>query len=74
MAIERNTGARGLRSILENAMTDIMYEVPSRSDIAEVIITPECLRKEGPCNYILLRDTLPEDDEAPALTDGNEPA
>ncbi|MBQ1229955.1 MAG: ATP-dependent Clp protease ATP-binding subunit ClpX [Clostridia bacterium] len=74
MAIERNTGARGLRSILENAMTDIMYEVPSRSDIAEVVITPECLRKEGPCNYILLRDTLPEGAEAPALTDSNEPA
>ena len=74
MAIERNTGARGLRSILENAMTDIMFEVPSRNDVAEVVITPACLRKEGPCNYVLLRDTLPEGTGTPALTDGNEPA
>lgn len=74
MAIERNTGARGLRSILENAMTDIMYEVPSRSDVAEVEITPACLRKEGPCKYILLRDTLQKEAETPALTEGNEPA
>ena len=70
MAIERNTGARGLRSILESAMTEIMYEVPSRADVAEVLITPECLRKEGKCKYILLRDSVPAQEEAPALTDG----
>jgi ATP-dependent Clp protease ATP-binding subunit ClpX len=38
-AIERKTGARGLRSILEHVMTDIMYELPSREDIAKCIIT-----------------------------------
>ncbi|WP_027399582.1 ATP-dependent Clp protease ATP-binding subunit ClpX [Anaerovorax odorimutans] len=38
-AIERKTGARGLRSILENVMTDIMYEIPSREDITKCIIT-----------------------------------
>ena len=38
-AIERKTGARGLRSILENVMTDIMYELPSREDITKCIIT-----------------------------------
>ena len=43
----------GLRSILENAMTEIMYEVPSRSDITEVEITPECIRGEGKPKYIL---------------------
>ena len=37
-AIERKTGARGLRSILEVVMTDTMYEVPSREDIKKVII------------------------------------
>lgn len=37
-AIERKTGARGLRSIFENVMTDIMYEIPSRSDIKKVIV------------------------------------
>ncbi|MBQ1261831.1 MAG: ATP-dependent Clp protease ATP-binding subunit ClpX [Clostridia bacterium] len=70
MAIERNTGARGLRSILESAMTEIMYEVPSRADVAEVQITPECLRKEGKCKYILLRDTVSAQEDTPALTDG----
>jgi ATP-dependent Clp protease ATP-binding subunit ClpX len=38
-AIERKTGARGLRSILERIMTDIMYEIPSRSDVRKCIIT-----------------------------------
>lgn len=38
-AIERKTGARGLRSILEHVMTDIMYEIPSRDDIVKCIIT-----------------------------------
>lgn len=38
-AIERKTGARGLRSILEHVMTDIMYELPSREDITKCIIT-----------------------------------
>lgn len=38
-AIERKTGARGLRSIMENLMTDIMFEIPSRDDIKKCIIT-----------------------------------
>ncbi len=53
LALERNTGARGLRSILESTMTEIMYEIPSRNDIAEVEITPACIRGTGCCNYIL---------------------
>jgi ATP-dependent Clp protease ATP-binding subunit ClpX len=38
-AIERKTGARGLRSIMESLMTDIMFEIPSRHDIRKCIIT-----------------------------------
>ena len=38
-AIGRNTGARGLRSIMENLMMPLMYDIPSRDDVAEVIIT-----------------------------------
>ncbi|MBQ9805055.1 MAG: ATP-dependent Clp protease ATP-binding subunit ClpX [Clostridia bacterium] len=53
LAIERKTGARGLRSILESTMTDIMYEIPSRDDVFEVVITPECIRGEGKCEYIV---------------------
>ena len=40
-AIERNTGARGLRSIVEATMMESMYEVPSRDDIKKVIVTKE---------------------------------
>ena len=70
LALERNTGARGLRAILESAMTDIMYEVPSRMDIASVVITPECIRREGECRYQLRRELLGgEDTEAPALAE-----
>jgi len=40
-AIERKTGARGLRGIIEGIMMDIMYEIPSRDDIERVIITKD---------------------------------
>ena len=39
LAIERKTGARGLRAILENVMLDIMYDLPSRKDVTQCIIT-----------------------------------
>ncbi|MEW5866678.1 MAG: ATP-dependent Clp protease ATP-binding subunit ClpX [Bacillota bacterium] len=42
-AIARNTGARGLRSIMEKIMLDIMYEIPSRSDVKKVVLTPEAV-------------------------------
>ena len=41
LAVERKSGARGLRSILENVMLDIMYEIPSRRDVQECVITEE---------------------------------
>ncbi|MDR2486392.1 MAG: ATP-dependent Clp protease ATP-binding subunit ClpX [Clostridiales Family XIII bacterium] len=44
-AIERNTGARGLRSIIEHVMTDIMYEIPSRDDIKRVVVTEATIEK-----------------------------
>ncbi|MGY3766967.1 ATP-dependent Clp protease ATP-binding subunit ClpX [Vagococcus vulneris] len=42
-AIERNTGARGLRSIIENIMMDVMYEIPTREDVDKVTITKEAV-------------------------------
>lgn len=44
MAIERKTGARGLRSILESMMMEIMFEIPSREDIKKCIVTKETIR------------------------------
>ena len=46
LAIERNTGARGLRSILEGIMMKPMYELPSRTDVAKVIITAGFVKGE----------------------------
>lgn len=42
-AIDRNTGARGLRSIIEETMLDIMFDIPSQEDITKVIITKEAV-------------------------------
>ncbi|MGN1410469.1 MAG: ATP-dependent Clp protease ATP-binding subunit ClpX [Eubacteriales bacterium] len=46
-AIERNTGARGLRSILEETMTSLMFTLPSRDDVSKVTITEECITGKG---------------------------
>lgn len=48
-AIQRGTGARALRTIIEEATMDIMYEVPSQRDIEEIVITEESIRdKQAP--------------------------
>ena len=42
-AIRLKTGARGLRTIIEGVMTDVMYQIPSENDVEEVVVTKECL-------------------------------
>ncbi len=42
-AIKRNTGARGLRSILEETLLETMYDIPGRDDVAKVVVTRECV-------------------------------
>jgi ATP-dependent Clp protease ATP-binding subunit ClpX len=42
-ALKRGTGARGLRSILETMMTDIMFDLPNREDVREIVITKEAI-------------------------------
>ncbi len=44
LALARGTGARGLRAIIEEALLNVMFDVPSRDDIAQVVITGECIR------------------------------
>ena len=46
-ALKRKTGARGLRAIMEDAMLNIMYDIPSREDISKVVITKEAILKKG---------------------------
>jgi ATP-dependent Clp protease ATP-binding subunit ClpX len=45
LALERNSGARGLRAILETAMLDIMYDVPSRAGVKEVVVSEDVIVK-----------------------------
>jgi ATP-dependent Clp protease ATP-binding subunit ClpX len=47
-AMKRNTGARGLRAIIEDTMKDIMFEIPSREEIAKVIVTKDTIEKKVP--------------------------
>ena len=62
-AIERKTGARGLRSIIEDVMTEIMFEIPSNERITKVVITePTINDKEKPEIHM-----LPEGEERPLL-------
>ena len=42
-ALKRKTGARGLRSIIEEVMCNVMYDVPSRTDVNKCIVTRECI-------------------------------
>lgn len=60
-AIERKTGARGLRSILENLMTDIMYEIPSRDDIRKCIITKSTVDENARPSLVLAADETEAD-------------
>ncbi|MDI6710527.1 MAG: ATP-dependent Clp protease ATP-binding subunit ClpX [Bacillota bacterium] len=47
-AIRRNTGARGLRAIIEEIMLNVMYEIPSRGDVAKCIISEDAVVKREP--------------------------
>ena len=68
LAIQRETGARGLRSIIESCLLDVMFEVPSRDDIKKVIITAAAVRgEEKP-------QTFATDGQAAALSDSIHPA
>lgn len=53
LAIERRTGVRGLRAIMESIMMDVMYDVPSRGDVEKVIVTKDAVEKKSPVEYKL---------------------
>ncbi len=53
MATERKTGARGLRSILENIMRDTMFEIPSQDDVRQVIITRDTVVEKAEPEVVL---------------------
>ena len=55
-AIERKTGARGLRSIIEERMLDIMYDIPNRDDVVKCVITKETIEKNGVPTLVLSQE------------------
>jgi len=56
IAVEKKTGARGLRNVLENALLPIMFEIPSRKDIQEVLVTRDVVRKTAEPVFTLRRE------------------
>ena len=60
LAISRKTGARGLRAILEEIMLDLMYDIPSRDDVAEIIITEGAVAKTEEPKLVLKETALPQ--------------
>ena len=53
LAINRNTGARGLRSIIEGVMRDVMFDLPSRKDVEKVIIDKRCVTQHTEPRYVM---------------------
>lgn len=67
MAVERKTGARGLRAIMESVMMDIMYEIPSDSNIGICTITKDVVDQEGEPDIIYRDTTVPRSSMAQKL-------
>jgi ATP-dependent Clp protease ATP-binding subunit ClpX len=55
-ALLRESGARGLRAIIEDIMMDLMFQVPSRKDVVEILVTKEVVTKSEPPHLILKKD------------------
>jgi ATP-dependent Clp protease ATP-binding subunit ClpX len=66
-ALERETGARGLRSIIEHALLDVMFELPSRRDVSKCVITKETIANDlRPTLVTSAGAEVSDEDEAPA--------
>lgn len=63
LAIERKTGARGLRSIMEDTMGDLMYDIPSRDDVEKVTITEGAVAKTEEAKLTLKAAPLPASEQ-----------
>ncbi len=68
LAIERNMGARGLRTIIENALIDIMYRTPSENDIEKVEVTKDVITRNAQPRITRRKD---EEQEQKASTNEN---
>ena len=51
-SIQRGTGARGLRSIIEEVMLEVMYQLPAKKGVTQCIVTKDCIEKKKEPKYI----------------------
>jgi ATP-dependent Clp protease ATP-binding subunit ClpX len=65
-ALERETGARGLRSIIEHALLDVMFELPSRRDVSKCVITKETIERDLKPTLVTSAGTDADEPERPA--------
>ena len=63
-AYRRKTGARALRSIVEELMLDVMYELPSRKDLKRCMITREMVEKRSTAELLVHPSSLPKPESA----------
>lgn len=60
LALLRGTGARGLRAIMESVLLSVMYDVPSRTDVAKVIVTKECIADGSAPTFVARTGDIPK--------------
>jgi ATP-dependent Clp protease ATP-binding subunit ClpX len=60
LALVRGTGARGLRAIMESVLLGVMYDVPSRSDVAKVIVNKDCIENAAQPTFIKRTGDIPK--------------
>jgi ATP-dependent Clp protease ATP-binding subunit ClpX len=71
-AIERETGARGLRSIIEDNLQQVQFELPSRRDVSKCVVTRETIEKG--LSPTLVTQAVPDEDLGQGLRDIEESA
>jgi ATP-dependent Clp protease ATP-binding subunit ClpX len=69
LALARGTGARGLRAIMESVLLGVMYDVPSRTDVAKVIIEKACIESSAAPTLVPRTGDLPKRSRAPKATE-----
>jgi ATP-dependent Clp protease ATP-binding subunit ClpX len=65
LALDRGTGARGLRAIMESVLLTVMYEVPSRADVEKVIITKACIESGVVPTLVIRTGDIPKRSRGP---------
>ncbi len=65
LALDRGTGARGLRAIMESVLLGVMYDVPSQNDIAKVIVTKDCISNGAQPTFTKRTGDIPKRSRTP---------